>query len=324
MKAIVYDHYGSPEILRLEEVPKPSPGNGEVLVRVHAASVNSWDWDLLKGSLLNRLTGGFRTPQYRILGADIAGRVEATGSDVTGFQPDDEVFGDLSGCGWGGFAEYVCADHRAVRMKPAAITFEEAAAVPQASVLALQGIQDDASVQPGQHVLINGAGGGVGTFAVQLAKSAGAEVTGVDSAGKLDLIRSIGADLVIDYIEEDYTRNRQQYDLIFDTAGYHSVFDARKALTPTGSYVMVGGSTARIVQVMLLGALISRTSDQKMGILVHEPNKNLAYIGELLETGVLTPVIDRRYRLDQVPDALRYFGSGQVQGKVIITMDDTP
>jgi NADPH:quinone reductase-like Zn-dependent oxidoreductase len=321
MKAIVYERYGSPDVLELREVEKPVPKDNEILIKVYAASVNDWDWGLLRGKpFVNRLLFGLLKPKIKILGVDIAGQVEAVGGNVKKFQPGDEVFGDLSGCGWGGFAEYVCALENALSLKPASITFEEAAAVPQAAVLALQGLRDKRQIQPGQKVLINGAGGGAGTFAVQIAKSFGAEVTGVDSTSKLDMMRSIGADQVIDYTREDFTKNGQRYDLILDFAAYHSIFDYKRALSPKGIYVMVGGSSARIFQVMFLGPWISMTGSKKMGILMHKPNKDLAFMKELFEAGKVVPIIDRRYPLNETAEALRYFGEGHAQGKVVITV----
>ncbi len=323
MKAIVYQRYGPPDVLEFKEVAKPIPKDNEVLVKVHAASVNDWDWGLLRGTpFLNRLIFGLLKPKIKILGCDIAGRVEAVGNDVKQFQPGDEVFGDLSGCGFGGFAEYVCARENVLALKSAGMTFEEAAAVPQAAVLALQGLRDKGQIQKGQKVLINGAGGGVGTFAVQMAKSFGAEVTAVDSTRKLDMVRSIGADHVIDYTIEDFTKNGRRYDLILDVAGYRSIFAYKRALSPKGIYVMVGGSMARIFQVLFLGPCISMTGSKKRGILMHKPNtKDLVFMKELFEGGTVVPVIDRRYPLREVPDALRYFGEGHHKGKVVITVE---
>ena len=321
MKAIVYQKYGSPDVLELQEIQKPTPKENEVLVKVHASSVNDWDWGLLRGTpFVNRLLFGILKPRIKILGVDIAGLVEAVGRNVKQFQQGDEVFGDLCACGWGGFAEYVCARENALTLKSASMTFEQAAAVPQAAVLALQGLRYKRQIQPGQKVLINGAGGGAGTFAVQIAKSFGAEVTGVDRTSKLDLMRSIGADHIIDYTQEDFTKNGQRYDLILDVAAYHSIFDYKRALSPTGIYVMVGGSMARIFQVMFLGSWFSMTGRKKMGILAHNPNKDLAFLKELFETGKVVPVIDRRYKLSEVPEALRYFGEGHAKGKIVITL----
>jgi len=322
MKAVVYEEYGPPDVLELKEVAKPTPKDNEVLVKVHAASVNDWDWGLLRGKpFVNRLiVSGLLKPKIKILGGDIAGRVEAVGRNVKQFQPGDEVFGDLSGCGFGAFAEYVCARENALVLKPASMTFEEVAAVPQAAVLALQGLRDKGQIQPGQKVLINGAGGGAGTFAVQIAKSFGAEVTGVDSTRKLDIMRSIGADRVIDYTQEDFTKSGQRYDWILDFAAYHSIFDYNRALSPKGVYVMVGGSTRIFQSVVFLGPLISMTTSKKMGILMHKPNKDLAFMKELFEAGKVKPVIDRHYPLSEVPEALRYFGEGLAKGKVVITL----
>ncbi|MFC1994277.1 NAD(P)-dependent alcohol dehydrogenase [Chloroflexota bacterium] len=323
MKAIVYEKYGPPDVLQLQEVGKPIPKGNEVLVKVHAASVNDWDWGLLRGTpFVNRVLAGLLKPKrIKIIGGDIAGRVEAVGGNVKQFQLGDEVFGDLSGCGFGAFAEYVCARENALVLKPASMTFEEAAAVPQAAVLALGGLRDKGQIQPGQKVLINGAGGGAGTFAVQIAKSFEAEVTGVDSTRKLDIMRSIGADHVIDYTQEDFTKNGQHYDLILDFAAHHSILDYKHALSPKGTYVMVGGSSARMFQTMFLGPLISMTTSKKMGMLLHRPNKDLAFIKELFEADKVKPIIDKRYPLSEVPEALRYFGKGHARGKVVITVE---
>ncbi len=321
MKAIVYTKYGSPDVLQLKEVEKPTPKDNEVLVTVHAASLNSWDWDLLRGKpFLVRLWGLLR-PKYQILGADIAGRVEAVGKNVKLFQPGDAVFGDLCRCGWGGFAEYVCAKENALAIKPASMTFEEVAAIPQAGVMALQSIRDKGQVQPGQQVLINGAGGGVGTFAVQIAKSYGAEVTGVDNTKKLDMLHSIGADQVIDYTQEDFTKNGQRYDLIVDVVANRSIVDYKRALSPNGILVMVGGSMSALFQTFFLGPWISMMGSKKMGILAHEPNKNLVHMKEFFETGKVVPVIDRRYPLSEVAEALRYLGEGHAKGKVVINLE---
>ena len=325
MKAIVCTKYGPPEVLRLKEVAKPIPKDNEVLVKVHAASVNSWDCDLVKGKpFVNRLMTGLLKPKINIFGADIAGRIEAVGKNVKQFKPGDEVFGDLSPCGWGGFAEYVCARENVLALKPASMTFEEAAAVPQAGLLALQGLRDKVQIQKGQKVLINGAGGSAGTFAVQIAKLFGAEVTGVDSTSKLDMLRSIGADQVIDYTQEDFTKNEQVYDLILDVVTYRSIFDYKRALSPKGIYVMLGGgSWARVIQTMFLGPLISMTGSKKMHVLMYKPNKkeDVDFMKELLEVGKVKPVIDRRYPLSEVAEAFRYLGEGHFRGKVVITVE---
>jgi NADPH:quinone reductase-like Zn-dependent oxidoreductase len=322
MRAIIYTEYGPPDILQLKEIEKPTPKDNEVLIKVHAASVNSWDRDLLRGKpFANRLMFGLLKPK-KILGCDIAGQVEAIGGNVKKFHPGDEVFGDISGGNWGGFAEYVCASENALMLKPASMTFEEAAAIPQAAVLALQGLRKG-KIQEGQKVLINGAGGGSGTFAVQIAKSYGAEVTGVDSTEKLDMMRSIGADHVIDYTKEDFTENGQHYDLILDVVTYRSILDYRRVLSPNGIYVMLGGgSWSRVFQTMLLGPLISMIGSKKMGILIHKPNTDdLDSLIKLIETGKVKPIIDKIYPLSDVAKALRYFDEGHAKGKVVIALE---
>ena len=321
MKAVVYKERGPPVVFQLIEIEKPTPRDDEVLIKVHAASVNSWDWELLRHKPSMVSLGTRSDPRYKILGADVAGRVEAAGKDAKRFRPGDEVFGDLCNSGWGGYAEYVCARENALMSKPTSMTFEEAAATPQAGLLALQGLHNKGHIQPGQKVLINGAGGGVGTFAVQIAKSFGAEVTGVDSTMKLDLIRSIGADHVIDYTKEDYTKSGQRYDLILDVKVHRSIFDYTHALCPRGTFLLVGGSWARILQLLLLGPLIRMSGGKKMGILAYKPNKDLAFLVDLIETGKVVPVIDRCYPLTDVPEALRYLGEGHVKGKVVITVE---
>ena len=320
MKAIVYTEYGPPGVLQLEEIEKPTPKDDEVLIKVQAVSVNRSDWEGVIGKPLYARIGGLRRPRRRILGSDIAGRVEAVGANVEQFQPGDEVFGDILGY-MGGFAEYVRAPENRLALKPASMTFEQVAAIPQAAVIALQGIRDKGQVQPGQQVLINGAGGGAGTFAVQLAKLYGAEVTGVDNTGKLDFMRSLGADHVIDYSREDFTKNGKQYDLILDLIAHRSVFAYKRALRPNGSYFFVGGSVATLFQTLLLGPLVGRTAGKKIRILAVQPNlEDMVYITELYEAGKVVPVIDRRYPLSEVAEALRYLGEGHARGKVVITV----
>ena len=325
MKAIVYTKYGPPDVLNLEEVREPTPRDDEVLIKVHAASANARDWRLLRADpFLVRLNLGLLKPKHNTLGSDIAGRVEAVGGNVKQFQPGDEVFGDLSGGGFGGggFAEYVCASEDALALKPASLTFEEAAAAPMAAVTALQGLRDKGRIQPGQKVLINGASGGVGTLAVQIAKSFGAEVTGVCSTRKSDMVRSIGADHVIDYTQEDFTRNGQRYDLILAVNGYRPISDYKRALNAKGIYVMVGGSTAQIFQALLLGPWMSMTGSKKMGALSAKPDQeDLVFVKELVEAGKVMPVIDRRYPLSEVGEALRYLEEGHAGGKVVITLE---
>jgi NADPH:quinone reductase-like Zn-dependent oxidoreductase len=323
MKAIVYHEYGSPDVLKLEEVEKPTPKEDETLVKVHAASLNAADFEIMRGMWAARFGGPLR-PMHKILGSDIAGRVEAVGVNVKQFQPGDEVWGDLSfPYSYGTFSEYVSVSENALALKPASMTFEEASTYPQAAIISLQTLRDKGLVQPGQKVLINGAGGGMGTFAVQIAKYYGAEVTGVDSAMKLDMLRSIGADHVIDYTQEDYTKSGQRYDLIVDVVANRSIFAYRRALSPEGNFFIVGGSLATFLQVVILGTLISRIESKKLGLNKYEPNnrEDLAMLAELFEAGKVVPVIDRRYPLSEVPEALRYLEEGHVLGKVVITME---
>ena len=324
MKAIVFTQYGSPDSLDLKEIPKPAPKEGELLIRVHASSINSWDWEFLNGTpFVNRLMFGLLKPkpEKQILGADIAGTVEAVGKHATRFEPGDEVFGDLWS-NWGGFAEYACAHETALEPKPANSTFEEAAAVPQAGVLALQGFRRAGQMHSGQKVLINGAGGGVGTFAIQLAKLSGAEVTGVDASHKLDVVRSVGADHVIDYTIEDFTKTGERYDLIIDCQGFRSMFDNRRALRPGGTYGMIGGSMSRVYQLWFLSLIASLTHEnRKLRLVAEGPNKGLADLKELIEAGKLVSIIDRTYQLSEVSEALRYFGQGLHKGKIVITVE---
>jgi NADPH:quinone reductase-like Zn-dependent oxidoreductase len=320
MKAIVFTKYGSPDVLELKEVEKPTPGDDEVLIRVHAVSLNDWDWGALHGTpFVNRLMFGLLSPKKQILGSDVAGRIESVGKNVLQFRPGDEVFGDLSGH-WGGFAEYVCARENALALKAPSMTFEEAAAIPQAAMLALQGLRDIGRIQPGQKLLINGAGGGVGTFAIQIAKLYGAEVTGVDSPEKLDMLRAMGAEHVIDYTREDFTKNGQRYDLILDVKTNRSILDCARALSPDGTYVTVGGSMLRLFQALLFVPLIRMTT-KKIRMVVLKLNQDLAYMNELFEAGKVKPVIDGPYKFSEVPEAMRYFGEGRHKGKVVITLE---
>jgi NADPH:quinone reductase-like Zn-dependent oxidoreductase len=320
MKAIVYTKYGPPDVLQLKEVAKPTPRDDEVLVKVQAVSVNRSDWEGLRGKPLYARIGGLLKPRHHILGSDIAGRVEMAGRNVRRLQPGDEVFGDIL-TSLGGFAEYVCAPENRLALKPASMTFEEAAAIPQSAVIALQGIRDKGQVQPGQRVLINGAGGGAGAVAVQLAKIYGAEVTGVDNTGKLDFMRSLGADHVIDYTQEDFTKDREQYDLILDIVARRSVFAYKRALRSDGRYYLAGGSVATMLQILLLGPWISMFANKKIRILAVKPNpEDMVYVTELYEVGKVTPIIDKTYSLSEVPAAIGYVGDGHAQGKVVITV----
>lgn len=322
MKAIVRHKYGSPDVLKLEEVRKPTPADNEVLVKVHAASVNLSDWEGMRGSpFYARLGGGLFKPRNKLLGSDIAGRVEAVGRNAGQFQPGDEVFGDII-MRPGGFAEYVRAPEKALALKPAGLTFEEAAAFPQAAVIALQGIRDKGQVQPGQKVLINGAGGGTGSFAIQLAKLYGAEVTGVDNTGKLDFMRSLGADHVIDYTQEDFTQNGQRYDFILDLVAYRSVSAYNRALNSNGKYYMVGGSMGTIFEVLFLGSRVGKTEGKKLSVLMVQPNtKDLLYMTGLYEARKIAPMIDRSFSLSEVPEALHYLGEGRAKGKIVIVVE---
>lgn len=315
------EKYGTPDVLQGRDVAKPTPKADEVLVRVHAASVNDWDWGMLRGtSFLIRILNGLFTPKVRIIGCDIAGRVEAVGEDVKAFQPGDEVYGDLSMSGFGAFAEYACAPEAGLAHKPARMTFEQAAAIPQAGMLAVQGLIDVGRIQSGQKLLLNGAGGGVGTFALQMAKLYDVEVTVVDKPGKLDMLRAMGADHVIDYLKEDFTRGGKRYDLILDVKTNRSPFAYARALNANGTYVTVGGSIPRLLQALILSPLISQLSNKHLRIVGLKQNKDLAYMNELFEAGTLVPVIDRAYKLADLPEAFRLFGTGDHKGKIIVTM----
>jgi NADPH:quinone reductase-like Zn-dependent oxidoreductase len=324
MKAIVCTKYGPPDVLQLKEIAKPIPKEEDVLVKIHAASVNAYDWHLVTADifLVRLMGGGLLKPKKTIPGVDIAGRVEAVGRNVRQFKPGDEVFGDISASGDGGFAGYVCTREDLLALKPVNLSFEEAAAVPMAAVTALQGLRDAGRIQPGQRVLINGASGGVGTFAVQLARWFGADVTAVCSTSKMDMARSLGADHVIDYTREDFTKNEQRYDLILAANGYHPLSAYKRALTPRGIYVMAGGTPAQIFEAMLLGSWMSRGGGQTMGGFTARPSqKDLLLLKELLEAGKVVPVIDKRYPLSEAAEALRYLGEGHAKGKVVITME---
>lgn len=323
MKAIVFAKYGPPEVLEFQEVDQPVLKDNDVLVKVHAAALNAADWHLVRGEPfpVRMILGGLQKPKPMILGADMAGRVESVGNAVTLFRPGDAVFGDLSDCGRGAFAEYVAAPESALVARPANITFEDAAAAPMAAVTALQGLRNIGKIRAGQKVLVNGASGGVGSFAVQIAKALGAEVTAVSSTRKLDALRALGADHVIDYTREDFTRNGEQYDLILAANGNRSISDYQRALSPNGVYVMAGGANAQMMQALLLGPLMSMTGGRKMRSLMAKPNTaDLAFVAGLLEAGKVKPVIDRRYPLNAVPEALAYVEQGHAAGKVVINV----
>jgi len=320
MKAIVYHEYGSPDVLKLVEVATPTPTDDEVLVRVKAVSINGSDREGLIGKPLYARMGGLRRPGHPILGSDIAGQVERVGRNISEFQPGDEVYGEIPGY-HNGFAEYACLPENRLAQKPASLTFAQASAIPQAGVIALQWVRENGQIQPGAKVLINGAGGGAGTFALQLAKLHGAEVTAVDNTGKMDFLRSLGADHAIDYTRQDFTRTGEQYDRILDVVAHRSVFAYQRALALSGTYFFVGGSVGVLFQILLLGPWIRRTSGRNIRILMVQPNRNdMISIAELCETGKVIPVIDRQYPLSETPEALRYVGEGRAKGKVIITM----
>lgn len=320
MRAIVFTRYGSPDVLELREVPKPIPRDDEVLIRVHAASLNDWDWEALQGTpFVNRLFFGLFEPKKRILGSDIAGRIEEVGGSVQRFRPGDEVFGDLSGR-WGGFAEYVSAREDAVTSKPAGMTFEQAAATPQAGLLALQSLRLMGPFRDGLKFLINGAGGGVGTFAIQMVRPHRVEITGVDRPEKFDMLRAMGVQHVIDYTREDFTRTGRRYDRILDVKTSRSIFDYARALAPEGIYVTVGGSLARLFQFLLLRPWIAMTQKKSIRFLALKLNAGLADMKELFEAGKVVPVLDGHWELSEVPEAFRHFGAGRHKGKVVITV----
>ncbi|MHC1710141.1 MAG: NAD(P)-dependent alcohol dehydrogenase [Methanomassiliicoccales archaeon] len=321
MKAIVCDMYGTPDVLRLEEVNRPTPGDDRVLVKVHASSLNAADLEILGGAASARMSSPFR-PRNRIPGSDFAGRVVAVGRNVKRWKEGDAVFGDLFTCGFGAFAEYVAVPEDALLLKPDSISFEDAATLPQAAKIALQSLRGKRPLNKGQKVLINGAGGGMGTFAVQIAKYYGAEVTAVDNEGKLEMLRTLGADHVIDYVKEDCTKGEERYDLILDTVTQRSIFDYRRIMASDGLYVLVGGSRYAILQAIFLGPLVSIASRKKMGINPWKVNtaEDMRFLLELVEKKKLLPVIDRRIPLSEVPEALVDLSKGLVKGKVVITI----
>jgi NADPH:quinone reductase-like Zn-dependent oxidoreductase len=316
VRAVTHATYGGPEVVRIRDVPKPVPGDDQILVRVHAASVNRSDWEALTGSPLYARMNGLRRPRRQVLGSDVAGTVEAVGKDHTDFRPGDAVFGEMESYS-GGFAEYACTRAKDWAPIPSGMSFAQAAAIPQAGVIALQGLRG--RLREGQRVLVNGAGGGAGTFAIQLAKSQGAEVTGVDSAGKLDFLRSLGADHVLDYARQDFTRAGRRYDLILDLVAQRSAGACARALEPGGTYDAVGGSVATLLQILAVGPWLRRTRNKSVRILVVRRNRaDLAQVGELCRSGALRPVIDRTYPLAEAAQALRRLGAGEVHGKLVL------
>ncbi len=324
MKAIVNERYGSPDVMKLREVEKPTPEDGEVLIKVAATGLNAADWRMLRASpILVRFMNGLLKPRNTILGADVAGRVEAVGPNVTAFKPGDAVYGDLANSGFGGLAEYVAAPEGLLAHKPANLSFIEAAAVPMSAVTALQGLRDVGQLRPGQRVLINGASGGVGTFAVQIARALGAEVTAVTSTAKLDMARSLGAAHVIDYTQEDFSRNGRQYDLIVAVNGQRALDDFERALAPSGTLVVSGGATRQLFQTMLFGKGRSKPGGKSFRTLSAKGNAaDLAFVSELIAAGQIAPVIDRCYPLAEAAEALRYVETGRARGKVVVTIEE--
>jgi NADPH:quinone reductase-like Zn-dependent oxidoreductase len=322
MKAIISNKYGGPEVLGLNDVPKPVPNDDQVLVKVHAASLNKANLILLKGKpYLVRLVFGLTKPKHPIPGCDIAGKVESVGKNVTQFKPGDEVYGDLSSSGWGGFAEYVAAPQQALAHKPANLSFEEAATVPMAGVTALQALRDKGKIQPGQSILINGASGGVGTFAVQIAKSYGANVTGVVSTRNLGILESLGADETIDYTKEDFTKGLKRYDLIGAVNGNTPIQAYKQALKPKGTCVLIGGSESQMYENMFKAPWISMTSDKKMSSFMQKVSQiDLTVLKELIEAGKVKPVIDKVFHLEDTREAFEYFIEGRALGKVVISI----
>ncbi|MBC7983664.1 MAG: NAD(P)-dependent alcohol dehydrogenase [Candidatus Obscuribacterales bacterium] len=322
MKALVYEKYGSPDYLEIREIAKPTPKNNEVLVKVHAVSINDWDWGLFQDNFMTR-PGRIFSRSLKILGSDIAGRVESVGPDVKQFTPGDAVFGDLSRYigGFGGFAEFVCASESQLAVKPDSMTFEQAAAIPQAGMLALQALAAGGPLKSGQRILINGAGGGVGTFAIQLAKVHNVEVTGVDSAMKLDMLRSLGFDHVIDYKTEDFTKSGKLYDLIVDPKTNRPASDFARVLNPGGTYATVGG-TSHLGQFMALGPWLRRKYKRNFCLVMLKQNRDLPYLSELFEAGKFTPVIDGPYQFSEheVRKAFRHFGAAEHKGKIVVTV----
>ena len=317
MLAVVNEKYGPPDVFQIKQVAKPIPGENEVLIKTFASSINSWDWDYLNGKpRLYRLLFGLLKPKHKILGADVAGVVEAVGKGVTLFTTGDEVYGDLSYGNWGGFAEYTVANEKSLAKKPLSISFEQAAAVPQAAVLALQGLRLDSKIQPGQKILINGAGGGVGTFAIQLAKLWGAEVTAIDQSNKLDLLKSLGTDYLIDYKETDFTKTNEKYDLILDSVANKPPAAYKRVLKTSGALVVVGGTVSTLLKVAFRSLIVK---DKQIKLLAHQISRDdLIFLGSLLEEGKLKTIVDKVFELKDTLTAFRHYQSGKFVGKIVI------
>ncbi|MEX0662543.1 MAG: NAD(P)-dependent alcohol dehydrogenase [Balneolaceae bacterium] len=319
MKAIILKEYGLPSDLEIGDVAKPVPNDDEVLVRIHSASINDWDWGMVRGKpFVIRLIYGLIKPKIKIPGVDISGKIEAVGGNVSSFKVGDEIYCDLTDCGFGGFAEYVCVLEKHLYKKPSTISFNEASALPHAGILALQGLVEKGKVKPGQSILINGAGGGVGTLGIQILKSYGVKVTGVDSAEKLGLMKSLGYDRVMDYRKADFTDTAEKYDLILDTKSNRSVFKVARSLKKNGKYITMGGSMYRLLEVVLLGSMISLFTGKKLRVLIHEPNRGLDQMSELVEKGQIKPVVDGPYGFEKIPELIQYFGEGKHSGKIVI------
>lgn len=311
-----------PNVLEIGEVAKPIPNDNEVLVRIHSTSINDWDWGLVRGKpYVIRLFYGLKKPKINIPGVDVSGKIEAVGTNVSSFKIDDEIYCDLSECGCGGFAEYVCVPEKVLSKKPSNISYNDASALPHAGTLALQGIVEKGEVKSGQRILINGAGGGIGTQGIQILKSYEVKVTGVDSDEKLGLMKSLGFDSVMDYKKVDFTNTGDKYDLILDTKTNRSVFKYARSLKKNGRYITVGGSIYRLVEIALLGSLISLFTGKKLSVLIHKPNKNLDQITELVEKGQIKPVVDGPYGFDKIPELIQYFGEGRHLGKIVVQIE---
>jgi len=319
MKAILLKEYGLPNVLEIGEVAKPIPNDKEVLVKVYSASINDWDWGLVRGKpFVIRLFFGLKKPKIHIPGVDVSGKIEAVGDKVSSFKIGDEIYCDLSECGCGGFAEYVCVPEKALSRKPSNISYNDASALPHAGLLALQGLVEKGKVKSGQSVLINGAGGGVGTLGIQILKSYGVKVTGVDSDEKLDLMKSLGFDSVMDYKKADFTDTGEKYDLILDTKSNRSVFKVARSLKKNGTYITVGGSMVRLFEIFLFGSLLSLFTRKKLSVLIHNPNNGLDQISKLVKKGQIIPVVDGPYEFDKIPELIQYFGEGRHLGKIVV------
>ncbi|MEA1785457.1 NAD(P)-dependent alcohol dehydrogenase [Arenibacter sp. GZD96] len=322
MKAAILKEYGLPNVLEIGEVAKPVPNDKEVLLKIHSASINDWDWGLVRGKpFVIRLFFGLKKPKINILGVDVSGKIESVGDKVSSFKIGDEIYCDLSECGCGGFAEYVCVPEKIASKKPSNISYNDAAALPHAGLLALQGLVEKGKVKSGQSVLINGAGGGVGTLGIQILKSYGVKVTGVDTNEKLDLMKSLGFDSVMDYKKVDFTDTGEKYDLILDTKSNRSVFKYARSLKKNGTYITVGGSMYRLLEIAFVGSLLSFFSGIKLSVLIHKPNKGLDQISKLVEKGQIRPVVDGPYSFDKIPKLIQYFGEGKHLGKIVVEIE---